>query len=426
MEKQFSYIEIGKNGDPTPGFGNSPVIKSFARLFFQLSQEGTAADCIKRVNERGVFSLSHVAGFESVSACSGFIYDEVNFIGFNGAVTFYLVQDRSFCDGIFVPEHKLFIGRAASTVNRVRRVSESGLNISIERDKPAGPPASFYLSQSKPYHYFYDYFPVAHELMELVSNNCVSTTFEGAFLDVGSVYEREVSLLQDKRGIMFLEGYSVSLLRDKVMPRVKLKRSIKKFDSFLRERSSSLVTQALVNEFEHSKNVVWLGISLRRPLIEQVYFINCFLTACRQKLGSLWVLVDGFTSSAFPSEKSIITKSTTSQFNSVLNELELTGDRVTLLHGYDSISKIYLASKCKLFFSEAGTASLYPGRFCSKPGLTYGSEKKRYSRHENINGVYVDGARANISKTWILDSIIIDKDLFHRELERLLLRLDSR
>jgi len=307
---------------------------------------------------------------------------DFNFIYFsNEFESYYLVQHCTNVCLIF-PEH--FIVASLTDVNPLALAAKDKLNelsrivrkfknkLTIQENGDFG---GLLISQSRPYHYFYDY------LFGLnILSNSTDKKFDvhGVcgfdFLDL-SYFENCSSYKSTPNEELNKKCFDEKIFL--VMPCVQYIHS--SHDRGLTELSSKLIkiaeksnpAEIYDNEISAADLVVWIGVSNeKRSWLEQLDGFSNILSQLNSTYKKICVLVDGRT---FPLTPRKADHGNKAREDMLFEKLAFRNPAISFINmiGLKSVEKIYLAQKIDFFVSSYGTDSIYPSAICGKPGVVY-------------------------------------------------------
>jgi hypothetical protein len=387
----------------------------------------------KTCTQNGFFSS------DQVKACFSINVVDFNFIYFaNSKESFYLVQH---CANVSVIFPTLFRVVSLSEVNHWVNeslnkvptlfnyiINDYSLYSSLLSGSGKGHFLGFNVTQSRPYHYFYDY---VYGLDSLLKNNDAQTAeikvfgvkgFD--FIDFSLVNSKAEYVSYDEAALNKLlirqAGYTV-------MPCIQHCKS--SYDKKLLRLSSNLVSasnrycsNASVISAESPDLTMWIGVSNeKRSWVEQVDGFSKIIEELSKKFKSVVVVVDGRTFPQNPRQADIANKQREDLlFNTLVNKNPAV--KFVNMIGMQAIEKIYLAQKIDFFISSYATDSIYPSAICKKPGVVYvapsiGDQKKLHIHHRILE-VPSDKVKDVLSsdgvkKSWHETSISIDwRDIY--------------
>lgn len=284
------------------------------------------------------------------------------------------------------------------------------------------------ISQSRPYHYFYDGLNFLSKLIldeNKFTNFSILSIAEYSFIEISEVFPSigitfHISNLDDFNmkqctvNTFYLLGcYQYHLSQDD--------EPIRFLDSKLIDYSNKCdlaSSNILQNIFSSSELIIWFGLSSEKRtaegLLEGIKMIANQLKGKRKKITFCF---DGRTTPLLPSpsDAAMIAKELALS-KSIVNEIN--DDQIVFLNlsGLKSIEKIFIANHIDYFFSSFGTDSLYVSRICRKEGFAYypaniGGARNMHI-HPNAQLVQCEIPNESAEKPWHLSDSIIDWDLF--------------
>lgn len=376
----------------------------------------------------GFFSTEKLSAKFSVS-----VYD-FNFVFFlNKSECYYLVQH---CTNICIVFPRAFKIVSLSAVNswseqclghlpslfRVLLDYCSSIDGSI-LTSDSGVFGGFNITQSRPYHYFYDY------IYGLVS-----------IADDLKIYDRDIKIFGVKGFDFFdvslldsffkyesvseseLNSSNLCLFRFLIMPCIQYSssdfdRGLLGLGSKLRQSANELTLSNIKLDFNSFGLKVWVGISNeKRSWVEQVDGYSKILNELSKSFTKICVFVDGRTFPLNPSNDDFGNKSREDLIFYELVERNLNIDFFNII-GMQPVEKIKIAQVIDFFICSYATDSIYPSAFCHKPGVVYISpsidDQRQLHIHHNIIEVPSDKVKEVLpldgnKKSWHETSISMD------------------
>lgn len=378
-------------------FGSALNIESAFKI---LKKPDWPIEFIANGSDSGNFSALGVLSDGEVCCRFGIVVGDFNYLFFsNREEYFYLVQHCANVCLVF-PEHMLVVGlsevghlvttardKLPELYRQVREHANSIVN------KKNGHFLGICLTQSRPYHYIYDY---------LFGLNLLSNRLNNKF-DIYGVAGFDFFDVSFFENCKFYESLSNEQLNKKclsaggflVMPCVQYICS--NFDRELLGLASKLVNFS--NEFCAARFplldaldadlVIWIGVSNeKRSWIEQVDGFSRIIQELSKKFNNISVFVDGRTFPISPREADFGNKI---REDKLFDDLVLRCPEVSFFNmiGLQPVEKIYLAQKIDFFISSYATDSIYPSAICGKSGVVYvapsiGDQRYLHIHHDVI------------------------------------------
>lgn len=382
----------------------------------------------KQLNLDGFFSENKLSAKFSINVV------DFNFILFsNEFESYYLVQH---CANICIVFPRIFEVVSLSSVNPL--VEQCVVKIpslfkvlidycstsdeSILTSVP-GIFGGFNISQSRPYHYFYDYI---YGLMSITDGLGVYEReinifgmkgfdfFDATFLDPLFRYESVDEGLSNKHNLSsscFLVMPCIQYCRSS------FDRGLLHLGSKLRQAANAFAPRNIVFDSNDFGLKVWIGISNeKRSWLEQVDGYSKILQELARSFTKICVFIDGRTFPLNPREADVGNKL---REDIVFDELVRKNSNIDFFNiiGMRSIEKIKIAQEVDFFICSYATDSIYPSAFSQKPGVVYISpsidDQKKLHVHHNIIEVPSDKIKEVLpldgnKKSWHETSISMD------------------
>lgn len=280
---------------------------------------------------------------------------------------------------------------------------------SFEQMDNAGEFIGFNISQSRPYHYYYDYL---YGLDKIISSKkllpCSIYSIEGFdFFDIGILFEqfKYSSISNDEINRMTLSQGGFLLMPCIQYCRTKFDPKLIKLSSKLRYAAENFRLESQ-QPFDSSDFdfVIWIGISNeKRSWLEQIEGYSNIICKLNERYSKICVLVDGRTYPLSPREADRANKA---REDVSFNELKSKNPNTTFINliGMTSIEKIYFAARIDCFISSYATDSIYPSAICHNLGVVFISPKIQDQRHLHAHHNIIEVASNKIHDIEPIDS----------------------
>lgn len=330
--------------------------------------------------------------FGNVKAvCSGsFIVRDFNYLAFrDGAHMFYVVQ---YCGSVSVifPTYFLVLGISVAEWVIASRSNLRGVfDILSNSEKYANKKNHLALqakfvglnvSQSRPYHYFYDYLYGMHILksrMREIPDTYSVSGFD--FVDISKAFGTNAiwhtyssddlnTHLAQEQGFIISPCVQFCQTNDKKMLGEMCERLV---ENFAYATKSVDENNSKADDVTSHFPIVWIGVSTeKRSWLEQVDGYSSIINKLKETYPNICILVDGRTFPINPLQADYSHKQREDEICRVLME-NCSGIKFVSLIGLTAAEKIFFAQKCNLFVSSYATDSMYPSCVCRKAGVVY-------------------------------------------------------
>ncbi|NYS78423.1 hypothetical protein HZS80_12015 [Halomonas glaciei] len=223
----------------------------------------------------------------------------------------------------------------------------------------------FDLTQTRPYHYFYDHLKYFLSFIEMQGAN----EFKRVALDDGSFYKIKCSKITDSSSVLlFSSAISANSTKE---------RYANNTSRNLSEKMEKFIYQDAMENFRHSSVEsdvfkIWYGITgQKRSWLQQVEAAGQITKNLSQHFPKIELLVDGMTAR----DGEVISNEGDEAVFRRIQEAVGAVCEVKSLIGMDYRSKIQACSSVDVFVANAGSGSLVPLRFCDKPGVLHSNSK---------------------------------------------------
>lgn len=387
-----------------------------------------AINAIQSIERENALRLPGLSGNQNVFCRFSHSVDDYNYLCFsNDNDVYYLVQHcTNVC--IIVPENLTVIQLSAVSswvdvsLRKLSVVFDFILNneryfLQLIMGDCRGTFLGISLTQSRPYHYFYDYMTGLNCLLERTTSSYLVYGIEGFdFFDPSGLSPRiryETVLQPDFNNLLLTGGYYV------IMPCVQhyvsdYDRDLRLLSNKLLALSESLVEDRLMLDRTDYELVVWAGISIeKRSWIEQMEGFTHIFREINERYGKVAILVDGRTFPLHPRSGDFASKSKEDALYARLRDDNPALSFFNLI-GKTASEKIAYASVCDFFISNYATDSIYPSAVCGKPGVVFAAPsmggERRLHVHHKIVEIPSERVRAadEGNKPWHASSVSMD------------------
>lgn len=287
------------------------------------------------------------------------------------------------------------------------------------------------VSQSRPYHYFYDYFFGFMHLLDESNRSYMALSVAGCdFLNLNEIVPK---VLYSSVSSKFINDICLDDGSFTVMPSFQYCVS---GNSSLFFRYTEFLRNAVERIFIHQgkKNssvsfILWIGISCeKRSWVEQVEGYSNIIRRLRKNNPSIHVLVDGRT---FPLTPGVLDRSNKEREDLLFRQIVDLNPEVdfTNMIGMKAVEKIILAQSVDLFISNYATDSIYPSAICGRPGVVYsppsiGDQKFLHVHRDIIEVSSADVGEVvlsnGVSSEWHHTSVSIDWRVIYKCVEKMI------
>lgn len=342
--------------------------------------------------------------------------DGINCLRFtDGNQSFFLMQWVSSADGLYFPGDNILVCLA-----HVNEIHAQRLQLKLIKNFPnivgyAKSENDFFgiiASHSRPSHFYYDIWPVLHELStkpDIFGNiPAVIMRKDHDFNDLKLLFERGNSRVLDAGEID-----NIALNEKKWFINIGTNRQLRHgfcyetADRYLVDKVMSSPTGLALEKavlVEDCYPLVWIGIEgQKRCWLEQVEGYAFILNRLAKKYPRLGVVIDGWTMPFTPSEKSLVQVENDRLVAGKILKL-LDGDvKWVSLIGETSNTKIFVGAKVDFFICNFSSGSLHISRLLGKPGFCHlGAEFSEFCLRTETN-VHPNRHVYLLPKKYVLD-----------------------
>ena len=224
-------------------------------------------------------------------------------------------------------------------------------------------PFGFLLSQTRPYHFFYDQLKILVNLERLKPVSSAPSFF---FPQCWEVVD------QDKRVFLFPNTIGNNHLNSTKRETV---RKLNESMESLVYRESIAEYNRVVGESERKFGLtLWVGITgQKRSWLQQVEGYVAIIRQLKQSFATIKVYVDGFTARDGETQKNAEDETICAQIIEAF--IDSGNVEIISLIGRDYRTKICYCDTIDLFIANAGTGCLVPLRFNKKPGVLHSNTR---------------------------------------------------
>lgn len=441
-----STVELARYDNIPCGYFDIKKTDLVEQLFSKVSSFSFIQDLISRTMSRGILKLPSASVFGGEAICVGsFLVNYQNYLIFEDLDGSFFVcgQRHLFFSDIYFPHEGvvLKVDHAPFQGEVVEKFSEFS---AMKRERRRTPVSflGFFVSYSRPYHYFYDLLPafkfwVDRFNLENDSAQTLVSIKESSYLDLDFVYDvqQEINFsaeedvnkyLSDQGGFLLKMGYPLELDAGEKLG------VISEFDSHLISlvMEDNNLLKKVKNDLSGEVSI-WIGMcNEKRKWVEQDQGISLVIKKATEIYGSVTIILDGMTRPCRVSYEEFKNN------GHVRKELKTIGallakyaenPRVNFvsLVGCEAITKIAYALNVGFFVSNFLTDSMYPARFGQVPGVGHGSFKAKYTDHFHPKTTILKSKKSfdkkvnNKSNNWARQSYSINPDEILSELDKL-------
>jgi len=423
---------------------NEPVFQALegnlTLLIEECRNENFAVSLVENITDNSLslaspFSTGRATCRESYEADSGFTC--LRFI--DGQHCFFLMQGLTSADGIYFPSENILISFAVVNETHVQNLKKKLIRDFVKTISYAKAENSFFgiiASHSRPYHFYYDIWPVLVELSE--KPNAVAK-LPHIVMRLDHDFNN-ADLLFDGSKCVVLDSASINALalnEHKWFIHIGTRFSLRnrlfydRVDQALVDNAVNSPSQTALEKISLLQGcypIVWIGIEgQKRCWLEQVEGYAYILSQLHKKHPQLGVVFDGWTLPITPSPASANEVEKDRQVVNKIAEKISTKIKFVSTVGDTSLTKLAVGNNVDFFISNFATGSMHVSRILGKPG--FGHLSKRFSEvslrlamhtHPNNNVYllpqqYVTDEDRDIMHDWI--SYSINKKDFYRFIE---------
>ncbi|MGM8227453.1 hypothetical protein ACSV5M_12775 [Cellvibrio sp. ARAG 10.3] len=391
-----------------------------------------AMDAIKQSSELGFLKIQSPSEGPVCYCVGSYSIEDFNFLLFEGlSIQFYIVQHCANVVIIFPTLYQCIqlnitqwalhaINKIPALFAELKKLCSAGISF------PKKSPAKFSgvnVSQSRPYHFLYDYL---HGLDYLSSHGVLlnSISISGFdFIEVSSYFDNVLDFFSIDQGVL---NHRLCWLNTfYLMPCLQYvngnyDRGFVKLSQRLRE--NNVIGFGGEDNLKNEKYdlVFWVGVSTeKRSWIEQTMGIVSVISSLQESYESMLVLIDGRTSTLTGTET---TNPIISRENEIFNEISRLSSRVNFVNlvGRTMSEKIFFASFVDIFFTSFATDSMYVSCVHGKKGVVYVApsigDQRKIHIHKNAFEIPQQKIREVNAKgkAWHETSVSIDwRDVFY-------------
>lgn len=314
-------------------------------------------------------------------------------------------------------------------------------NINLEK-KSSASFSGFFLSYSRPYHYFYDLLPAFNYWEDELSSHIKFSEIEifqtelGSFLnprDIFGTITSNVYKTEDKINDQILHNNKFLLkLGYPLNTEDKKEKIIDAFDRrFIASANHQKELQSKLTDYYFGNFTIWLGIcNEKRKWVEQEEAIHAIIDYLTSKHNKITIIVDGMTRPIWVSPDEFRVNGhvarETSNMNRIFNKYKHENNiSIISTIGASAAEKVLYSLKSNFFISNFLTDSMYPARFGKTIGIGHGSFKAKSTEHFHPNTAIIRSNRAddmkliNKSSNWARQDYSIDKSRIIKTMEHL-------
>jgi hypothetical protein len=353
----------------------------------------------------------------------------------DGEHCFFLMQGLTSADGLYFPSENILVSFAAVSETHVQNLKKAILGNFVSILQYAQADNEFFgiiASHSRPYHFYYDIWPV---LVELSEKTEITTYLPNVIMRLGNDFYHTDSILDSPCLVLdSTEINALALGQHKFFVHMGIRLALQnrsfydQVDSHLVNLAINSPSQSDIEKIKHLEGcypIVWIGVEgQKRCWLEQIEGSAYILNQLHNQYSSLGIVFDGWTMPITPSsndqkqagtDQQIVTK-IVSQLNPKIKFVSVVGET--------SHTKLNVGNKIDFFICNFSTGSMHVSRLLGKPG--FGHLSNRYSEialrhamqiHPNNNVYllphdYIVDEDKDIGHDWI--SYSIDKKIFYR------------
>ena len=320
----------------------------------------------------------------------------------DGAQSFFLLQNISSADSLYLPQQHVLIYLAHARLADVRLLYSVLLEhfaawVALAQNGAARRWGGVTASHARPAHFYYEALPA---VAQLAQDAALATRLpqliarqDHDFYDWAALYPQlpsarlssAVLSQRTRAGEWFLHLGGNPHQRQ-------LTEASAAADAQLLSHAlahPSAQAQTLWAQVQGCTPLVWVGLEgQKRCWLEQVSGLAYVLAQLAQQFPQLGVVVDGWTLPLTPSERSLAEAGKDLTLaRQLLAELaqRAPGVRSAVVVGANSATKLYLASRVDFFISNFASGSLHVSRLAGKPGFCHLSRALvQHSLHEHV------------------------------------------
>ncbi len=373
---------------------------------------------IKSLVENRSFLFNLKVEKSSLFPIASYYTDQCNYIMLsNGKISIYWMQFRSFCDGFFLPNLSIFVGRNQESITRrAKRFTKFYDTLEISESYSVIDVAEldgWICNQTSPYHFFYDHAPYIYDyLYESTFLENIITSRAGCYSDLSIILKNiRISLYESIPKNSALGTFQMMIARDNFPEKNYHQKLINDFDRRLVISSLNNYGPILESSFYDGFDfIIWFFEPTPKRFCNNVKdllrLIEDISIDFLGKGSNVLIVHDGMTSPYYQNDNIDINYSRSGCYETITH---------CYTEGLDYEKKILLASKADTFIVDGATSSIIPSRILKKKTfcLVDYDYKKNLKGHMHFDSCFCECVRRSFDKdSWIEDSYSIQLDVF--------------
>ena len=281
----------------------------------------------------------------------------------SGSNYWIVVQNLNFVDCIILSDRILYFSHKYLVDLAIKRLTDA-LKYFDDIDNFNSDFRGFFLTNKRPYHFFYDQLAFATHIEESMSLNMkdrYSFVFNDTFVDPYSYFDNSFKYVENKLGEVRLRTCLIEY------DRTRGDSDVEDYSLLMEGRLNKLSSRMKV-DVERFDFVLWVGITgQKRIWVEQIEGYASIIKLLSKNFSNILVVVDGWTA---PYGEEVVLP----EEEQILNKIRKScGDTVSFISviGQDYYHKISICKNVDYFIANAGAGSLVPLRICRKNGVLH-------------------------------------------------------
>lgn len=377
----FSQVEILDTSEIPKSKKLSPSEKKHLEIFSNIIN---SSELYLQIIE-GTPGLIKDPFSESTATLAGSLFSEINYLIFDGKESrFYIGQNLHTVDFAYFPDKNMVLRAKHSIYNH-----EHTKNLI---SKAISKPEAFYKSSQKkpstisgtiingisPYHFFYDCIPALYTSQKMENEKSFYIIDSHCYLPLDNfIGTNEPPITVNREALSKISqgvgpnAFTISGVSFKSLP----KKTIQSMDLAILDiamtTGKTSETTKIKETLEGFSPVVLIGISAqKRTLQNQQDLIPELVTELHKAYPKLAIILDGLTSNIFERGNSH-DYAEDQRIAEVIRNRIPSNITVVDIVGLNSMEKIYICNLIDFFVTNYSTGSIYPARFCKKPGVAH-------------------------------------------------------